>query len=105
MPYVREDAYFETVTTAITLPDTIIVKGSLVGITKFGYAQGDIALCYLDGEYRIAMTVSADITLGTPLYITSAGVITVTATSNTKIGTVSRAASNGDTEVYFFINR
>jgi hypothetical protein len=110
MPYVKRDDYFEYKTSEKTLPDTIIVSGGLVGITKFGYLPNETALAYLEGEYLIPITaLASEVTTGTPVYITTNNVITTDAVTaelnNTKIGTISRDANAGATGIYFFINR
>ncbi|MDR0610852.1 MAG: DUF2190 family protein [Planctomycetaceae bacterium] len=108
MPYVREDAYFEFPVTqqAGVEPDKIVTSGNLVGITKFAYKQNETGLAYLDGEYLVPIAALAGpVTQGTALYVTSAGAFTTTASTNTKVGSVSRAAATSDTSIYFFINR
>jgi predicted RecA/RadA family phage recombinase len=123
MPYIKRDDYFEVSAGSILavtsgtdiLPDTIIVSGELVGITKFGYKAGDIVLAYLEGEYKLPIAAFASNTAqGTPLYVEeTGGSITTDATtgtndapiSNIRIGVISRDAFSGDTFVYVYLNR
>lgn len=87
------------------IPTTsIVTKGPFVGVTHEPFKSGDTYTAFMPQPVRVygftlAEAAGSTISVGTPIYITSAGKATTTATSNTFVGVLWEAAASGDTVV------
>jgi predicted RecA/RadA family phage recombinase len=87
------------VTGAAVKSGDIVIAGKLVGIAVTDGAVGDIIAVAIDGVYSLPKASGA-LAQGAAAYvITADGTITGTATSNTFIGYVWKAAAAGDATV------
>ena len=100
----RDARFLSLPVDADTVSGTAVLIGSLVGVTLTdegadgnadGYATVDTGA--RTGSHRL--TVTGALTVGAPVYITSAGALTATATGNTLFGYALEAKGSGDGEV------
>lgn len=86
-----------TATKAIKSGDPVQV-GQISGVAQIDAAIGEKVTIWLDGSWDIPVT-GALATEGLPVYITSAGVLTATATGNTPWGVALASKTTGTAPV------
>lgn len=92
-------------TAGSNLPTTsIVTKGPFVGVTHEPFKSGETYTAFMPQPVRVygftlAEAAGSTISVGTPIYITSAGKATTTASSNTYVGVLWQAVASGDTVV------
>ena len=83
---------------------SVVTKGPFVGVTHEPFKSGETYTAFMPQPVRVygftlAEAAGSTISVGTPIYITSAGKATTTASSNTYVGVLWQAAAAGDTVV------
>lgn len=83
---------------------SVVTKGPFVGVTHEPFKSGETYTAFMPQPVRVygftlAEAAGGTISVGTPIYITSAGKATTTASSNTYVGVLWQAAASGDTVV------
>lgn len=97
--YVQKGDKFEYTASGNVAYHGIVVVGSLVGVATKAAVSGDVISCDAVGVFALEKTANEAITQGTVVYVTSAGKITATSSSNTKVGIAWAAAAAGDATV------
>lgn len=86
----RNEVYRDGDRLALPVPDGTVsgapvLVGALPGVTQTGRAADGTATVWTSGAFRLDVA-GAVTTVGSPVYITSAGALTTTATGNTVFG-------------------
>lgn len=77
----------------------VVISGGLIGIAATDGAEGDAVACVRSGAFELPKASGA-ITQGAACYWdASAGNVTTTESTNTKIGAAAAAAASGDESV------
>jgi predicted RecA/RadA family phage recombinase len=74
----------------------VVIAGSIVGVALGGAASGQPVDVAVTGIWELPKVGAQTLSLGEPVYWDStAELVTETATDNTRLGTVAKAAGNG----------
>jgi predicted RecA/RadA family phage recombinase len=95
--YIHEGQAIDYIPTEDTPAGTVVVVGSLVGITKLDISAGELGVIHTRGVYDIEKATEA-VEIGDEIYWSDTTKnVTTTATSNTFIGVAVAAAASADT--------
>lgn len=102
----RAGIIMDYATTAAVTAGVPVIVGTVVGVpnkTFAANADGNLVALECEGVFELGKDTAA-IEQGVKVYLTSAGVITATATGNTLAGIAWNAATADDTKVFVKIN-
>lgn len=94
----------EFVAAALIAAGDAIPLADMVVVAVDDVAEGEVGVGYAEGVFELPKTAANEIAQGDQVYLTAAGVITSTATSNTPAGKAWEAKGNGDEAIKVKIN-
>lgn len=82
--------------------NSVVTLGPFRAVTHQAWKSGETYTAYMSAPvsvygFELATTAADTVSVGTPMYVTSSGTVTTTATSNTYIGVLWQAIAAGDT--------
>lgn len=82
--------------------NSVVTLGPFRAVTHQAWKSGETYTAYMSAPvsvygFTLADTAADAVSVGTPIYITSAGKATTTASSNTYVGVLWQAIASGDT--------